>query len=188
MNRVVPAPWYLAWISNCSAIAAIAVTLAACSSPVRSHVVSTHVSSPQPCKAQILRGRGGREGEAMGAHGDVELTNVGRTSCALRGTFRLQIVRVGGAALPVRQAASQGGQRAALLLPPGRANSALVTLFWSNWCGRRPGLLRLRMVLPGKSGVLVVPFNGPPDYAAVPACVSKDLPSTVALISTLQQR
>jgi len=124
----------------------------------------------------------------MGAHGDVELTNVGRTACVLRDTFQIQIVRIGGAALPIRQAASQGGPRAALVLPPGRANAALVTLFWSNWCGRRPGLLQLRLVLPGTSGVLVVPFNGPPDYAALPACVSKDFPSKVALLNATLQR
>jgi Protein of unknown function (DUF4232) len=40
----------------------------------------------------VLRGRGGREGESQGAHGDVELTNTGRVACTLHGIPRVEIL------------------------------------------------------------------------------------------------
>jgi hypothetical protein len=63
------------------------------------------------------------------------------------------------------------------------SDAALLTVYWTNWCGRRPGPLRLRITLPGSGGVLVVPFNGPPGYSYVPGCVSPGRASTIAVVS-----
>ena len=131
----------------------------------------------------MLRGRGGRQGENVGAHGDIEITNAGRLACMLHGDPRVEIVRSDGPALAVRAAPPVDPPSGPLVLRPGRRDAARLTVYWSNWCGPRPGPLRLRVSLPGSCGVLVVPFNGPPDYRYVPGCVTPGWASTIAVVS-----
>jgi hypothetical protein len=88
-----------------------------------------------------------------------------------------------GRPLPVHQVRPVTLATAPVELPPGRPGAALLTVYWSNWCGRHLGALRLRLTLPGSGGTLIVPFNGPPDYNYVPGCANHRQASTISVIS-----
>jgi hypothetical protein len=156
---------------------------ASCSPPARGHAAGNRAGALPPCKASVLRGHGGRQGENIGAHGDVEITNAGLVACTIHGIPQVEIVGSSGTALAVRQAPPVNPAGDPLVLLPGQRNAALLTVYWANWCGRRPGPLRLRLTLPGSGGALVVPFNGPPDYNYVPGCISPGRASTIAVVS-----
>jgi len=155
--------------------------LARSAAPTHSQTAVTGTGAPRSCQAHVLRGRGGRQGESMIAHGDIDITNTGRQPCLLHGMPRVEILRSDGSALGVRQARPIGRARP-LVLPPGRRVAAL-TVSWANWCHGSPGPLLLRITLPGAAGALVVPFDGPPDYNYVPRCTSPGHASTIAVLS-----
>jgi hypothetical protein len=67
------------------------------------------------------------------------------------------------------------------VLPPGKPGAGWLVVFWADWCGPRPGPLRLRISLPDDGGTLFTPFDGPPDYDFVPTCLSRGTPSTIAV-------
>lgn len=135
---------------------------------------------PAPCTPGALRVHGGRQGVEEGAHGDVELVNVSATACVLDGMPQLSMIRANGAALPVRQQAATGTLHARTLT--AHDGSAWLALFWSNWCGARPGPLNIALRLPGARGTVQGPFNGPPDYDLVPACGAPGQPSIVQVV------
>ncbi len=61
--------------------------------------------------------------------------------------------------------------------------SATLILYWNNWCRTNPGPLRISITLAGGAGMTSGPFNGPPNYIAVPGCVNKASPSTLNLVA-----
>jgi hypothetical protein len=163
--------------------AAPRTTTAPAASPARSAPGDVPGGSPRSCTAANLAGRGGREGENIGAHGDIQVTNTGHSACTLDGVPRLKIVGANGRPLRVRQVRPVTPVTAPVTLSPGKPGAALLTVYWSNWCGRPLGGLRLRVTLPGSGGTLIVPFNGPPDYDFVPGCVNHRQASTISVIS-----
>jgi hypothetical protein len=139
-------------------------------------------ASPRPCRSMDLTGRGGREGEERGAHGDIEMTNVGSAPCVLdlrgatltltsqQGRLRVDALQEAG---PVRRVWSR---------VLGKNRSADVVSFWSNWCGPNPGSLSAALNVPATGGSVTVPFNGPPNGAVVPRCDDAHARSTVVVI------
>jgi hypothetical protein len=176
------------------------MTLAACTTANTSHAGSPTASvttsgrsvtagplaasghNPRPCTAAMLRIRAGREGEGPGAHGDVEFTDVARAGCVLRGLPAVAIATSGGKLLRVALTRTAGVSEQKVVLAPGRADAADLVVFWSNWCGRAPGSLTVRVTLPAGGGTVAGPFDGPPDYDFVPPCLDSHSRSTVSVI------
>jgi uncharacterized protein DUF4232 len=177
----------LAWLALCAAL-----PLAGCAasagpaSPGQhsagpSRLASPAVSAAVSCTSAVLRIRAGRQGENTGAHGDVEFTDVGSRPCVLRGLPRVTIVRADGKVLAVRLARAPNLALSPVVLPSGRRDAADLVVYWANWCGRPPGPLSVRVMLPA-GGVVTGPFNGPPDYNFVPDCLQHGQPSTISVI------
>lgn len=177
-------------------VAALLVSLIAggcTSASVALHVHSAPAVSPPSsrlpgCVAATLTAVGGRQSENMGAHGDIEFSNAGRVPCVLA-----PVSRVSPSFMPtghhwpcarhpllIRQWAQLSCDRASAM--PLCSPCTGVT-----GVARAPGPLRIRIQLPGSSGVLTAPFDGPPDYDYVPVCLSSGLPSTIAVISAYSQ-
>jgi hypothetical protein len=167
----------------------LAATLTGCGPAARTAVhiraADSHAGALRPCKASVLSGRGGRQGENTTAHGDIYLTNTSAVACTLYGVPRIELIRADGSVLPVRQTMA-GAAPHRLVLPAGKADAGWLTIDWSNWCGAQPGPLRLRLALSHSDGTLLVPFNGPPDYNYVPVCISRIHASTIELTATAQ--
>lgn len=137
-------------------------------------------ASVPPCTAGSLAARGGRQGESGIAHGDVALTNVGHAPCTLSGPpAALVLLRTDGSQLPVVFEPSVQPTAQLVVLRPGSAQAAWLIVYWTNWCGAAPGPLRLRISLGDGLGILVAPFDGPPDYDYVPRCDQPGQPSTL---------
>jgi Domain of unknown function (DUF4232) len=170
------------------AVCVLAVAaVASCATPAApGGLVARRPAGITLCHASDLRAMAGREGENQGAHGDILITNTGSAACLLHGVPAVRIVNSVGAALATRPLRPARGAGHPLVLPAGGQGAELATTHWSNWCGSRPGPLDLRLRLPG-SGVLAVPFDGPPDYAYVPACVRRGKPSTVQVVSAYRR-
>lgn len=187
MSRTPPSSRWLAWLACCAALA-----LAGCAapgSPAGPARAPARAGRPTPqavsavarCAGAMLRIKAGRQGENGGAHGDIEFINTGARSCVLRGLPVVRIVQAGAAPLPVRLVRAHGLWLSPAVLPPGRPGAADLIVFWSNWCGPRPGPLRVQITLP-TGDVVTGPFDGPPDYDYVPRCDSPALPSTISVI------
>jgi hypothetical protein len=63
-------------------------------------------------------------------------------------------------------------------LAPGVRDAASVAYNWSNWCGKAPGPLRVRVELP-EGGSVTGPFDGPPEGTFVPRCDQPGQPSAL---------
>lgn len=191
----------VAWLA-----AAIAVVLAACSASPKSSLpsASTPGGSATPtaaaaatslapsrsaeptmtgsavCLAESLIAVGGRQGETGVAHGDVAFTNVGPAPCSLSGPpVAVALLRADGKVLPLQLKAPIALVGPNVVLEPGVARSAWLVVYWTNWCGPAPGPLRIRVVLPGGSGTVIAPFDGPPDGSYVARCDLPGQPSTL---------
>jgi Protein of unknown function (DUF4232) len=186
--------------------AAIAALLTACSggiaprasvsfAPTRPSVVSADTPGPQthahhrravrPCDAKSLVARAGREsdGTSFAAAGDVELKNVGRDPCRLRGVPHVAIARSDGENLGLEFAVfNDRPVLRSVVLPVGKPSAATMHLVWVNWCGGRLGPLKIRIRLPHSRGTVVASFDGPPDYNLVPSCESASRPSKLELL------
>jgi hypothetical protein len=147
---------------------------------------ATSRSNARPCAAAMLRIRAGREGEGPGAHGDIDFTDVARARCVLRGLPAVAIATSAGNLLPVTLTRTAGVTAQQVLLAPGRADAAELVVFWSNWCGRAPGPLTVRVPLPAGSGTVTGSFDGPPDYDFVPPCLNAHQRSTVSVVAAYQ--
>jgi hypothetical protein len=174
----------------------VALALAACTAPgAPASPVRSSAGTGQPataataglarCASAALRISAGRQGENLGAHGDIEFTNTGFRPCRLLGLPTVTIVRAGGTSLPVQLVRAAGVQLRPLVLPPGRPGAADLVVFWANWCGPGPGPLRVRVMLPA-GGTVTGPFDGPPDYDYVPRCVNPRLPSTISVLDAYE--
>jgi hypothetical protein len=173
---------------------AVGVSLASCgaalpdpSTAVSGRATAARTIAPGLCQASALAARGGREGENTGAHGDIEITNKGSSPCTLWGVPELAVIQADGSRLAVRQVAAASLSVAPVVLRPHGRGVALLAIYWSNWCARTPGALRLRLALPGSGGTLLAPFDGPPDYNLVPACLSRAQDSTIAVVDAYSQ-
>ena len=173
-----------------------AVALAACtaSAPTATgspglastaHSTTTTTTAPPtpgaaPCTANELRALGGgREGGGLQtAAGTVEIENIGSAPCVLHGSpSAISLVGASGTAPALAITYQPATARTALTLHPGDVADA--DLNWANWCHRDPGLLRVRLTLPGGAGTVESPFDGPPNYDYVPGCIAPGRPSTV---------
>jgi len=168
-----------------SGCASAAVPAAPGSPASRSSAPAASLSAASPaqlCTAGALHARGGREGESLGAHGDIWFTNVGPRPCILRGVPRVTLVSAGGAPLAVHRARSPVPFTHTVVLAPGKPRAAWLEVYWSNWCGHPPGPLRLQISLAHGRGTLTSTFDGPPDGRYVPRCLAHGRPSTLAVI------
>lgn len=145
---------------------------------------SSTVTTPpgnQACSAATLSVHGGRQGGgAVGeAEGTVLLTNTGPAPCALSGDPSVSLLASGGSPLDVAAAPPANPALPPVLL--GSMGSATLIVYWSNWCGSPPGPLSIRITLPGDGGTVTGPFNGPPNYDFVPACLGNG-PSALTVV------
>jgi len=175
----------LAGIVLLSGCAGAAVSATAGSPASRSPAPGASLSAASParlCTASALQARGGRQGENLGAHGDIWFTNTGSRPCILRGIPRITLVSADGAPLAVHRARSPVPFSHAVVLAPGKPRAAWLEVYWSNWCGPPPGPLHLRISLANGRGTLTSTFDGPPDGRYVPRCLAHGRPSTLAII------
>jgi hypothetical protein len=123
-----------------------------------------------------MTARGGRQGGGFGsAAGHVFLTNDAPGACFLNGNPTVMLVSDG-----IRLDVTLGAPNPAtpeLLLAPG--GSAILIVYWSNWCGQPPGPLDVEVTLAGGAGELTGPFNEP---AYVPDCNDSMRPSTLNVV------
>jgi hypothetical protein len=171
-------------LACCAAIATGGCGSSAGSAGAAHHHGKTNKAGMVACSGATLKIRGGREGEnSAGVHGDIEFTNTGTHPCTLRGVPAVTVVTATGTRLPVRFVHSPAPSVSQVVLRPGKAADLVV--FWGNWCGARPGRLAVRVTLP-RGGTVSGSFDGPPDYDAVPDCLSASRPSTIAVIVAYQ--
>jgi Protein of unknown function (DUF4232) len=104
------------------------------------------------CTADRLHATAGWEGASGSLVGWVRVTSRAGASCRLGGYPAIQLLDRQGRALPTRTGRAGRGQVTGVLVRPGAA--ATVTFIWRNWCGPSPGLVGLRVALPG-GGTLV---------------------------------
>ena len=149
---------------------------------------STTTSTPTSaaaCRADALSVHGGRQGGGFqSAHADVVFTNVGPAPCRLAGVPTVALLDAQGTALPVQQhtaPAPQATLHGVVLLP--RQGTAWLSFSWTNWCGAKPGPLRISVTLPTNGGTVTGDFDGPPDYNYVPGCVQHGQASTIEVLS-----
>jgi len=169
-------------LSGCAGAAGLA---SPGSSPSASSSPAATLSAASPaqlCAASALRARGGRQGENLGAHGDIWFTNLGPRPCILRGIPRIALLRADGSPLAVHRARAPQPFSHTVVLAPGKPRAAWLEVYWSNWCGPPPGPLRLRISLAHGRGTLISTFDGPPDGHYVPVCLAHGQPSTLAVI------
>jgi hypothetical protein len=157
-------------------------------SPVHSSRAIAH-AKPRPvalCHAHSLVVHAGREsdGSSFAASGNVELTNIGRKPCRLSGVPTVAVLRSDGMSLGLKYRVTNNhpALRSAVL-PVGKPGAASMDLVWLNWCGPRPGPLRIRIVLPHNRGTVIASFDGPPAYNFVPSCVSAARSSQLELMA-----
>jgi hypothetical protein len=129
------------------------------------------------CTADRLHATAGWEGATGSLAGWVRLTSRDRAGCRLRGYPAIQLLDQQGRALPTRTGRAGGSQVTGVLLRPGTA--ATVTFVWSNWCGPRPGLLGLRVTLPGGGSLVPAVEAGTPRGLAA-RCDAPGAPSTLS--------
>jgi hypothetical protein len=107
----------------------------------------------------------------------VRLTSRPGASCRLGGFPAIQLLDQQGRALPTRTGRAGPRQVTGVLLRPGTA--ATVTFVWRNWCGPRPGLVGLRVTLPG-GGSLVPAVEAGTPRGLVARCDAPGAPSTLS--------
>jgi hypothetical protein len=155
------------------------------SAPPASPAPAASLSAASPaqlCTASALHAQGGRQGENMGAHGDIWFTNIGPRPCILRGIPRIAMLRADGSPLAVHREGSPQPFSHTVVLAPGKPRAAWLEVYWGNWCGPPPGPLRLQISLANGRGTLTSTFDGPPDGHYVPVCLARNRPSTLAVI------
>lgn len=61
----------------------------------------------------------------------------------------------------------------------------VLTLWWQNWCGAKPGGLSLRVALPHDGGAIMAPLHpeGPESDIRAAACADASQPSTLQIMA-----
>jgi hypothetical protein len=138
----------------------------------------------EACTASSLTVTGTWQGATGSMLGDIAFTNTGTRWCALPGYLGLELVNQRSQVLAVQVQRGQAGSAAlptgavakAVVLAPGKPNSASETLQWSNWCGATPDNLALDVVLPDHEKVAATPVRQP---WGVPRCDDSAAPSVI---------
>ncbi len=159
------------------------VTVPATAHPPSS--LSTQAGAVTRCEAKALALDAGREsdGSHIAASATVEITNLGPASCRLGGVPTVAILRPRGGRPAVTYSVAHHVVLRPAVLPVATPQAAAIHLAWLNWCGAKLGPLRIKVTLPDGEGTAIAPFNGPPAYDVVPGCGSRELPSTLELLS-----
>jgi Protein of unknown function (DUF4232) len=129
------------------------------------------------CTADRLHATAGWEGATGSLAGWVRLTSRAGARCSLRGYPAIQLLDRQSRALPTRTGRAGPRQVTGVLLRPGTA--ATVTFVWRNWCGPNPGLVGLRVTLPG-GGTLVPAVEAGTPRGLAARC---DAPGAASLLS-----
>ena len=143
---------------------------------------STAASASAPaCQAKDLAAHGGRQGAPFqSVEGSVVIVNVSTFRCVVHVGTPFSLIQSDGVRLSVHELKPTKAIPSIVL----RAKrSTVLTLFWNNWCRAHPGPLTISIALAGGAGVVSGPFNGPPNYNAVPGCINKARPSSLQLVS-----
>lgn len=146
------------------------------------HTTTAAASASSPaCQAKDLAVHGGRQGAPFqSVEGTVVIVNVSTHRCVVHVGTPISLIRGSGVRLNVHEFKPTKANPSILL----RAKrSAALILYWDNWCRTNPGPLRISITLAGGAGMATGPFNGPPNYNAVPGCINKTKPSTLNLVS-----
>jgi hypothetical protein len=129
------------------------------------------------CKAGRLGTTAGWEGATGSLVGSVRFTGRGGAVCALNGYPTIQLLDQHGRVLPTRMGRYGRSQATGVLVRPGAA--ATVRFRWSNWCGPQPGLVGLRVTLPG-GGTLVPTIAGGTPRELTARCDAPGAPSSLS--------
>lgn len=155
------------------------------SSPTAQATATPAQSAPLPaaCLARDLRVRGGRAGGGTGtAHADLFFTNAGAAPCSLSGEpSSVEFLTASGAPLRITPTGPLPDAVPPAVLVPGVRDAASVAYNWSNWCGRAPGPLRVRVGLPS-GGSISGSLDGPPEGTFVPRCDHPESASALQLL------
>jgi len=132
---------------------------------------------PGACPTRSLAASGSWQGATGSMLGAIDLANLGRRTCALRGyatvTLRNQAGRV------LRVTVTPVGQRLLppamkrpplVTLPPLQQPGAVVPLQWFNWCGPAPGTIGVALTLPGGGRLAVHPISLVGGFNGVARC------------------
>jgi len=140
---------------------------------------TTTTMPPPKCTAGQLVAHAGWQGVEGTRPAFITLDNSG-APCLLDvgGTTASLFAR--GAALPLEpQPAGYGRNMTPRVLPHN--GSAVVIVYWSNWCKPDPGQVSGTLTMPGLAAPGTVPFNGP-DPGTVPRCDAPNSPSGIQFI------
>jgi hypothetical protein len=107
----------------------------------------------------------------------VRVTSRAGARCRLGGYPTIQLLDQQGRALPTRTGRAGRSQVTGLLVRPGTA--ATVAFVWRNWCGPNPGLLGLRVTLPGRGSLVPAVEAGTPRELTT-RCDAPGAPSTLS--------
>jgi hypothetical protein len=145
-------------------------------------VTSTSASASAPsCEAKDLAAHGGRQGAPFqSVEGSVVIVNGSTSRCVMHVGTTFSLIQSDGVHLSVHELLPTN-ETPSIVLRAKR--STVLTFFWQNWCRASPGPLTISIALAGRDGVVAGPFNGPPNYSAVPGCINKDKLSTLQLVS-----
>ncbi len=129
------------------------------------------------CTADRLGATVGWEGATGSLVGSVRFTSRRGAVCALNGYPTIQLLDQHGRVLPTRTGRSGRSQVTGVLVRPGAA--ATVAFVWRNWCGPQPGLVGLRVTLPG-GGTLVPTIAGGTPRGLTARCDAPGAPSSLS--------
>lgn len=116
------------------------------------------------------------------AHADLFFTNAGAAPCSLSGQpSSVEFLTASGAPLRITPTGPLPDAVPPAVLVPGAKDAASVAYNWSNWCGKNPGPLRVRVGLPG-GGSVTGTFDGPPEGVFVPRCDHPEYESAIQLL------
>lgn len=138
-------------------------------------------ASAPACQAKDLTVHGGRQGAPFQTvEGTVVVVNVSTHRCALHVGTPFSLIQRNGVRLNVHERNPTKAIPSILLRAK---NSTGLILAWLNWCRANPGSLTISIALAGGTGFVSGPFNGPPNYNAVPGCINWKSSSELELVS-----
>jgi hypothetical protein len=133
------------------------------------------------CQSKELSIHGGRQGAPFhSVEGSVVVVNTSNNRCVIRVDAPITLFQRDGVRLDVHEQVPNTSTPSMVL--PAKGSTTLV-LGWSNWCHANPGPLTISIPLAGDNGAVAGPFNGPPNYNAVPGCINRALSSELNLVT-----